>query len=133
MGIEQKPAQAAQLIEDVSGEFEKSGLYVSFEIKITARPQSVGIEIAPLRKKAPVIIEDIPTELLGLTLREFGNRYAETEQFQRHIRMIEQLIAVEEKTMARDQRRLKVQLQEQQALQAQSDTPSPAQSSQQAI
>jgi hypothetical protein len=129
MGIEQKIAEAARLLEEASGEIEKSGLYISFEIKIAAHPQTVGIEVAPFYKKPPTIIEDLPTELLGLTLREFGNRYRETEAFQKHIGMIEQLIAVEEKTMALDQRRQQARLQEQQALQAQPDTPSPARSS----
>jgi hypothetical protein len=112
MGIEQKIAEAARLMEEASGEIEKSGLYMFFEIKIAAQPQTAGIEVAPFYKKKPTIIEDIPTELLGLTLREFGNRYGETERFQSHIRMIEQLIAIE----ARDQKRQKARLQGQEEL-----------------
>jgi hypothetical protein len=125
MGVEEKMKQAASLMKEAASELDKLGLTLNFEIKITARPQSIEIEVAPLHKKAPKIIEDIPTELLGLTLREFGNRYAETERFQRHIKMIEQLVAIE----TRDQKRQKARLQAQQDIQAQPDTPAPAQSS----
>jgi hypothetical protein len=43
MGIEQKMAQAARLMEEAASELEKIGLKLNFEIRIKLQPPLVGL------------------------------------------------------------------------------------------